>query len=153
MANGDLLFGSFECRRDDYTVRLDLHPGIWSVTEVRGRDDIIVGMPGRLELNRVPDRLVFSIAGWLRGVGETKEARWESFRAVMDELKAAFPLTDVGTVSVGAPYLGLEGSEVASVQARPINVAWGRIGSDASVQVDIEMECVSTPPEWTVTGS
>lgn len=153
MPDGDMVFGSFECRRDDYTVVLDVHPGIWSPVEVRGNDEIIVGGPGRLLLPRVQDRVRFNIAGWVRGVGATKIARWSSFRTVMDEVKAAFVLDATGTVSAAGPYLGLESGEIASIQARPISVVWGTIGSDAAVQVDIEMECVSSPPDWTVTSS
>lgn len=153
MADGDLTFGTFECKRTDKRAVLDVFPGIWSAVEVRGKDEVIVGKPGRLALPRVEDRLVLNLVGWLRGVGATKEARWESFREIMDEAKTAFALTTTANLVASGPYLGLESGETATIEAATRDVAWGVIGSDAAVQIDVELECVSDPPDWVVTGS
>lgn len=151
MADTDLVFGTFVCRRDDHRAKLDLLEGVWGVTSVRGKDDVIVGKTGRLRLNRIHDRLIIPIGGWMFGIGDTMEERWDDLNVSMTELRDAFDLTITDTLVVTAPYVGVASGSV-QLNARPINVVYGDILSIATVKVDIELECVDSPPEWTVSG-
>lgn len=150
MAETDLLFGSFVCRRDDRSIRLDLLEGIWSINATRGKDEVIQGMEGKLYLPRIKHELIVPIGGKIIGLGNNKEERWESFNQSMSELKAAFQTDITAVLTVSASYLGISDVLGYHMTARVNSVAWGSIASLPWVQVDIELECIDNPPIWTL---
>ena len=147
MSDGDLTFGSFECRRTDRTVVLDLIQGRWGMPDVRGTDWVLAGATGRYPLNRVADRLMVRLSGWVVGAGATGVDRWQSLNTTMLALYTAFDPTVRDTLTVSAPYMGLASGSKA-LTARTTSILQGPINSSAMCRVDIELECVDSPPAW-----
>ena len=147
MTDGDLTFGAFQCRRTDRTTVLDLIQGRWGMANVRGVDWVLAGAPGRFALNRVADRLVIQLSGWVVGAGTTGTERWASLHTSMTALYAAFDPTVRSVLTVSAPYMGLASGSV-SLAAITTSIIQGPINSSAMVRVDIELECVDSPPAW-----
>jgi hypothetical protein len=149
MTDGDLTFGSFDCRQTDRSITLDLVEGFWEAPQVRGIDVILVGKTGRYvpPIARVADKRVIRLSGWVLGLGDTQQDRWESLDETMTDLNTAFAGTSANTLTVTAPYMGVA-SGSRSLTARTMNTVIGQINSMAMCRVDIELECVDSPPEW-----
>jgi hypothetical protein len=150
-----LSVGTTDCQ--DENIHLDLH-GYGESALVRGIDIVIAGKTGRFPLNRVKDTYRFVLQGHVKGTGETRDDRAESWRVSTDALMAALDLSlDPFAVEVGpdppaqfpdaSPYLGLTGAK--SLTARCVSMVRGPVRSHMSFQSwSFEMECVDTPPVW-----
>jgi hypothetical protein len=131
-------------------VFFDIHRGFNEHPEPRGRDDVIPGRPGRYRRNRVDDRLVIELRGWVRGIGADTDERQVDFRDAVTALKAAFdPTQAAGTLTVLSPYLGLPSGSQSISEVYPINLLGGEVSNTMSFQrFSIELEAVGNPPRW-----
>ena len=130
-------------------VYFDLVQGFNEYPEVKGRDDVVPGRPGRYRRNRVDDRAIIELRGWVRGIGATPTARRQDFRATVTALRGAMdPTGGAGTLAVLAPYLGLvSGSQ--SIVAYPLSIMGGEVAASMAFQrFSIELESVANPPRW-----
>jgi hypothetical protein len=149
--------GGLEWERDSETLELqtdrvffDIHRGFNEHPEPRGRDDVVPGRPGRYRRNRVDDRLVIELRGWVRGIGADAEERQQDFRDAVTALKAAMdPTGGAGTLTVIAPYLGLPAGSQSIEDAYPLNMLGGEVSNTMAFQrFSIELEVVGNPPRW-----
>jgi hypothetical protein len=147
VADTDLTYQDFVCRREDRKLWLDLIPGVWAPTSVRGGDEIIVGMPGRLQIDRVPDRMVVNMVGWAVGQGDTMTERWQDIHDTLVDFRDTFVIGETGTIEVTPPYLGVQTNSVG-LQVRVVNLIYGEHLSTPFVRIDVEFECVQSPPAW-----
>jgi hypothetical protein len=140
-------------RCDDRTIILDIVEGFDDEPETRGKDVVIPGRPGMYPANRIKHRRVVRLRGVVKGVGATPEDREESYRDLVDELHAIFdPTLDPAALTVTAPYLTVSGSRTLE-DVRYVNAVWGPFLSRHARTVDIEMESIANPPDWTDDGS
>lgn len=150
-----LRVASLDCQTEN--IHLDLM-GYGESAQVRGRDPIIPGLPGRFETPRVKDVYRFTLQGYVKGTGETREARALSWRIATDSLMAVMDLSlPPDTVEVGpespaqfpdsASYLGLTGDK--TLNARCVSMVRGPVQYHMAHQSwSFEMECIDNPPEW-----
>lgn len=150
-----LRVGGLDCQDDN--IHLDL-VGYGESAQVRGRDPIIPGLPGRFQTPRIKDTYRFTLPGYVKGTGETREDRALSWRIATDLLMAVMDFSlDPGVVEVGpdAPaqfpdstsYLGLTGEKF--LNARCVSMVHGPVQHHMSHQSwSFEMECIDNPPEW-----
>lgn len=128
----------------------DIYQGFNEYPEVRGQDDVVPGLPGRMRRNRVDDVAVLELRGWVRGIGGTVVERQQAFRASVAALRASLdPTGEEGTLTVLAPYLGLaSGSQ--SIQAYAVSILGGDHQNTMSfMRFSIELEAIGDPPRWT----
>ena len=132
-------------------VFFDLVQGFDAFPSTRGQDDVIPGLPGRVRRNRVDDRLIIELRGWVRGEGEDAIERQEDFRASVTALMAQFdPTGGEGTLSVVSPYLGLpSGSQSISAYPLPWMEAAEMMNRMSFKRFSIELEAIGNPPRWT----
>jgi len=150
-----LSVGSVDCQ--DENIHLDLM-GYGESAAVRGRDPIIPGLPGRFETPRVKDIYRFTLQGYVKGTGETRELRALSWRVATDALMAVMDFSlPPAIVEVGpeppaqfpssASYLGLLGDKF--LNARCVSMVRGPVQYHMAYQSwSFEMECIDNPPEW-----
>lgn len=146
-------WGTYQLQTDK--VFFDIHEGYNEHPAVRGKDDVIPGLPGRYRRNRVDDRLIVELRGWVRGEGSTPTERAEDFRASVTALKAVMdPTQGAGTLSVIAPYLGLPSGSDSLSDVYPVNIMGSPLRSTMSyARFSIELEAVGNPPRWDEDGS
>ena len=135
-------------------VFFELVQGYDAFPEVRGEDDVIPGRAGRDRRNRVDDRLIIELRGWVQGQGASRVARQQDFRASVTALMAQFdPTGDAGTLSVVSPYLGLpSGSDAILCYPLPWMESADMAHYMSFKRFSIELEAVGDPPRWASGG-
>jgi hypothetical protein len=144
------------------TIHLDL-VGYGESSLVRGSYTIIPGKAGRETRTLIKDIYRFRLDGYVKGAGEDRDERAQSWRVQTDVLLALMDLSlDPGTVEVGpadpaqfpaaSPYLGLTENRI--LNARCLSMLGGPVQHHMSFQGwSFEMECTDSPPEWQDAGS
>lgn len=125
-------------RRMTFWVIHGLDDGI----EVRGVDTVIPGTAGRTERNRVRDRHIIEIQGWVRGTGadpgaDMREAM-ETLRALLDPTRSSATLLvqledESSTASISCRPLPDTMAEYTDAYAIGMNVLFEAIGDDWTV--------------------
>ena len=118
--------------------------GLDESPEVRGKDTVIPGTAGRTARNRVWDRRVIELSGWVMGTGATEEAELADTREALETLRALFDPTNAPASLV----IELEDGGSATITARPINMAVGDDDVPMRRQVSIELEAVGA--DWVI---
>lgn len=115
--------------------------------EVRGKDATIVGAPGMYELNRIANRRIVTLAGFVLG---TSESDWD---AEMAELEAIFdPTLGSDDLVVTAPYMGYTGS-TRTIVARVANYLTVDVVPQLVTRYDVTLHAIGNPPDWVEEGS
>jgi hypothetical protein len=130
-------------------VFFDIFTGYNELPETRGSDDIVPGLAGRYRRNRIDDRLIIELRGWIRGVGGTTVERQQAFRASVTAIQTAFdPTGTSGTLTALAPYMGLSAGSKA-ITAYPMTLLSDEGANTMSfARFSIELEAIGTPPRW-----
>lgn len=119
--------------------------GLDESPEVRGSDTIIPGTAGRIERNRVRDRRVIELRGWVMGTGVSESAQRADMRTAFEELRTLFdPTRSAATLSIE-----LEDGGTATISARPINLVTDEPVVATRREVSIELEAVDA--DWVIT--
>jgi len=125
---------------------LEIRRGLNEIAEVRGKDTVIPSAVGRRLRNRVRDRRVIELFGYVMGNGTGEAVQRADFRGLVDTLQGLFdPTTSAALVAT------LENGGTATIAARTVNMVWGNEKLPALRSVSIELESVD--PEWVLTGS
>lgn len=152
IVTGGLTYDSVSLQTD--RLFFDIYSGFNELPEVRGEDDVVPGKAGRYRRNRVDDRLIIELRGWVRGVGGTAVERQQDFRASVAVIQGMFdPTGGPGTLAVLSPYLGLpSGSQ--SISVYPMTMLGGEQHNTMSfMRFSVELEAVDDPPRWTEDAS
>lgn len=145
-----LTLRGLELRPADTSMHFTIHRGFDDVPEVRGKDDVAPALAGRVVRNRVADRLIIELRGVILGSGATEDAARQNYRATVNSLKNVLDRTlPPGDLVVYAPTMGLA-SGTATISVRHVNSVWGDWVAGLHRKVSIELECVSSPPVWTL---
>ena len=126
---------------------LDLYKGGPGETaEVRGRDDVIPAAVGLLARNRVKQRRVIELRGFVRGTGSDETAQRTDYWDNRQTLEGWFDPTATANLVATLP-----GGAEFTIAARPLpGIVYGQVvPSFATVSIVLE----SVDPDWTETGS
>lgn len=117
--------------------------------EVAGEDLVIPQKPGMTEMTRIKLRRLHELRGHVRGMGDTRAERSESFYTGSQALRAVMDMDQPsGIFEWLAPYLGLPSGSL-SILARCVDAVPGPILNSMSFQRwSIRLLTISDPPEW-----
>lgn len=137
-----LTYKSVELRDIGVQRWFDLTYGIWGGLEVRGEDVVVPGLAGRYPRNRVKDRRVIVLHGYVLATSEA------NYKTTMDALETVFdPSLVAGNLVVNSPYLISSGTK--TISARYVSDTRNDLVSGLVTEFDVTMECIATPPDWT----
>jgi hypothetical protein len=143
-----LTYGGTDIQNSSIGTFLEIRRGLNEIPEVRGIDTIIPSAVGRRLRNRVKDRRIIELFGYVAGTGSGEAAQRSSFRTQVAALKALFdPTVSRSLVAT------LENGGTGTIAARTLTMIWGDAWSEdlspSFASVSIELESVA--PEWTIT--
>ena len=149
-----LTYRSTELNRCDVgSIVLDIVEGFDDEAEVRGNDVLIPTRPGLYPRNRVKNRRIVRLEGFVKGIGGTAEDREESYRGLVDELHAIFdPTLAPAPLTVTAPYLIPSGTTSLD-DVRYVNAVWGPFITRHFRKLSVEMVSIANPPDWSAISS
>lgn len=113
--------------------------------DVRGKDNIIPSAAGRTARNRVRDRRVIEIAGFVGGVGADAAAQTDDFRDAMEVLRALFVPTRAAASLV---VLLEDATRTATISCRPLPTIRTQYVSNVAALLSIELEAVGS--DWVI---
>jgi hypothetical protein len=143
-----LTFAGTSLMRDD-GVFLMLKKGAGEIPSVRGVDTIVPGLTGRVFRNRVADRLVLELEGYVQGQEDPDDhdpTEPEAYYDLVDELVELFdPAADPAALSGTWP----DGS-IRSIDCRVVApLLWDEVIHGRLAKLNVALESVS--PAWDVT--
>ncbi len=147
MANGafstNVIANGVDLSTSDHRILMRIVRGLDELPDVRGKDIVVPGLPGRIARNRVNDRLVIEAAGFVAGTGADETAQRADFRAIVDEVRALMdPTQNPYTIEAT-----LEDGAGRTITARPVNIVWGDDNIPSFRMLSCEWESID--PDWT----
>lgn len=114
--------------------------------DIRGRDTVIPGTAGRTARNRLRDRRVIEIEGFVAGVGATDAIQTDDFRDAMEAMRTLF----LPTRSAANLVVLLEDLvRSATISCRPLPTMQIRYVSSVAASMSIELEAIGS--DWALT--
>jgi hypothetical protein len=149
----ELTYRGTELRPSDKSFRFWITAGLDDEASVRGEDTVVPGLAGRLTRDRVKDRRVIELQGYISsngaGAGASEDAAREEYRDIIDTLHTIFdPTLDPGELIIYTPTAGVDSGKIRGLNARFLNAIWGPWIAGLNRTVSIQLECVDSPPEW-----
>lgn len=127
---------------------LRLVSGLYAGIQVRGTDVIVPGLAGRISQNRLLDRRLIEVEGFVQGIGSTEDARRDDFEAAMATLMNDFD----PTLAAGSLVVHLQGGGTASIEARTLpETIEGQATIPSRLDIAFRLEAVGS--DWAVVGS
>lgn len=123
-------------RRMTFWIESGLDDGI----EVRGEDTVIPGTAGRIERNRIRDRHIVEIRGWVRGTGSDPG---EDLRDAMEDLRDLFDPT-----RASADLVVLLGEGTATISCRPLPDTLAGYTDANAIEMSVRFEAIGA--DWSV---
>jgi hypothetical protein len=115
--------------------------------EVRGTDATILGAAGHYELNRVSDKRIITLVGFVLAEDEND---WDDEMAA---LEAIFdPILSSGDLIVTSPYMGLAAG-IRTISARVANYVTVDVQPQLVTRYDVTLNAIGNPPDWIDSGS
>lgn len=115
--------------------------------EVRGKDATIVGAPGQYELNRIANRRVIQLVGFVLAE-DTQD--WDDEMEVLTTLFD--PTLGSGDLVVSSPYMGLAAGD-RTISARVANYLTVDVVEQHVTRYDVTLHAIGNPPDWVGSGS
>lgn len=141
-----LRYAGTDLQESDFSVFLEIESGLHDGLTVRGRDTVVPALAGRIARNRVKDRRVIQLAGWVSGVGSSASAQADAFRDVCQEMEALFDQTTTATLEAD-----LEDGTTVQIEARTIEIHFAQQRTPVLQRLEVDLESVA--PDWTLSGS
>lgn len=110
--------------------------------ELRGVDTIIPGTAGRTERNRVRDRRVIEIQGWVRGTGASPG---DDLRDAMETLRTLFAPT---RASASLVVLLEDAVRTATISCRPLPETMVEYTDNYAIGMNVRFEALGN--DWAV---
>ena len=148
-----LTAAGIDIHRTDRKIVFDIVEGwLWDGIETRGKDTIIPGKRGHYRQNRLSDRRIVVLEGYVQGLGVDVAAQRIDFQTNLASIASILnPEQAVGVpipIVATAPYRGLSAG-TKTIQVYFVNVAPGDMIQHYFQRLSIEFECVEDPPDWT----
>lgn len=144
MADGDLTYRTVDLRPSDGTIRLSVVEGLDDEAEVRGDDTVVPNRAGQSAGDRVKDRRAIKLSGRV-AAGDLA-----TYRQIVDLLHTIFdPTLSAGPLVITGPHMGYPPGTTVTIQARFLNSVWGPVVGPFR-KLSVELECITTPPDWVV---
>ena len=122
--------------------------GLHSGLSVRGTDTTVPALAGRIARNRVADRRLLEVEGFVQGVGANEALRRSDFETAMQEVSALFD----PTLAAGTLEVLLQDGSTASIAARTLpETIEGPPEIPSRRAVSFRLEALD--PDWTFGGS
>jgi hypothetical protein len=141
-----LTFDGVDVQDSDLGIFLQITAGLNDVPEVRGIDVTIPSLAGKTPRNRKADRLRILLAGWVRGNGVDTTSQRSDYRTNVKTIRTLFDPTQTPKVL----SVDLEDGTVATINARPLSLAWNDVLPSEFSYVSVELESVD--PDWVFTA-
>ncbi len=90
--------------------------GLYGGEDVRGVDVTVPGLAGRISANRLYDRRMLEVEGFVQGVGASEAARLADFETAMSAVMALFD----PKLAAGSLVVGLQGGGSKTISARTL---------------------------------
>ena len=133
---GKLTYGSLVISGEDPDICLDLIEGYQLLPAVRGKDWVVPRQDYKTPGNRRKDRLVLPIAGIVKGSGGTPQERREDLNVNLTAVLAVLhTFAGFQTLTLSDGYLGLPVGSEATIEARTVNGAPGKMQNGQSAQL------------------
>jgi hypothetical protein len=144
-----LTLGGTELQPTNQKHYFGLSTGIDQIPEVRGDDTVIPAKSGRYVQNRVADRLVLTLEGFVQGQGATEALAQADYLASALALKAIFdPTLAPQDLRAYGPYLGVAAGHYYHLSARVLPGTITRRVHGFLSYWSVQLECVDSPPAW-----
>jgi hypothetical protein len=139
-----LTYNGTDLQNSTFGIFLEIASGLHDGLTVRGTDTVVPGLAGRIGRNRIKDRRVVELRGFITGnAGSTSEAsQRSSFRDKWQALEALFPVAG----GVHDLVATLEDGSTATLSCRAIDIQPGDHPVPTFQEVSIELESVD--PDW-----
>ena len=129
----------------EWRIVLQCVRGLDDTPAVRGKDTIIPGASGRTVRDRVRDRRIIELEGWVFGCGASDALQTDDLRDALEELRTLFDPT-------GDPHslvIDLEDEvRTATITARAMNMVTSREDLIVARRVSVELEAVGA--DWVI---
>lgn len=119
--------------------------GLDSGAEYRGEDTIIPGVAGRTARNRVRDRRVIELTGYVIGTGDNEDEQMDDLRTAIEELRALF---DGAMSTAKVLVIDLEDGGQAVIGARTVN--WSVVQTEDPVIRALSAELEAIGGDWAI---
>ncbi len=93
-----------------------LTSGLYAGLQVRGQDVVVPALAGRISANRVRDRRLIEVEGFVQGTGATEDNRLDDFEAAMVTVMALFD----PTLAAGSLVVAKQGGGTKTISARTL---------------------------------
>lgn len=139
-----LTFDSTDIQQNPIGIFLEIKRGMYEGPEVRGSDTVVPSRTGRIARNRVADRWVIELEGYVAGRGATEAAQREHFLDLVDIVRALFDPTSLpATLSAE-----MQDGGTRTIEARTLpTVLWDQV-VPSMARVSVQLEAVE---DWVVT--
>ncbi len=139
-----LTFDGVDIQWNPMGIFLEITRGLYEGPEVRGTDTVVPSLTGRIARNRVADRWVIELQGYVAGTGSTEHLQRNHFLDLADTIRALFDPTALPATLVAYTQDG----GTRTIQARTLpTIVWDQI-VPAMAKVNIQLEAVE---DWVVT--
>jgi hypothetical protein len=143
-----LSFDSTDIQQNPIGIFLEIKRGLYEGPEVRGEDTVVPARTGRIARNRMADRWVIELEGYVSGLGSTEDAQREHFLDLADIIGALFDPTAMPATLQAE----MQDGGTRTIEARTLpTVLWNQV-VPSMAKVNIQLEAVE-PWVVTVAGS
>ncbi len=156
MANGikigsQEVFADFASNGIRFTFR---EGGLQSMPTYRGEDDVVPEASGRAAGAWIADTRDLTLHGFVQGEGATAQLIRESFKTRFALILAVMVPSTLVTVTVYPEHFGLTtGTTAVLTSCRPMRIVGpdpGQLAWYEAWEGDLQLTCIKSPPEWTV---
>lgn len=139
-----LTFDGTDIQQNPFGIFLEIKRGMYEGPEVRGTDTVVPARTGRIARNRVADRWIIELEGYVSGIGADEEAQREHFLDLADTIGALFDPTAMPATLSAA----MQDGGTRTIEARTLpTVLWDQVVPSLA-RVNIQLEAVEA---WIVT--
>jgi hypothetical protein len=128
-------------------IHVEITKGLNESATVRGEDDVVASMTGRVSYPRIADVLPIEGSGVLLGIGDDVSEQMESYRTAMAALRA---LLAGGKLTPKVLSGTLEDGSTATINARVVD--YQVTEKVASLAAELKIAWESVDPDWVITG-
>lgn len=142
----DVAYDSAELQSDPIGVHVEITRGLNESPSVRGEDDTVSSMTGRVPYPRLADILAIEGEGVILGSGVDVEAQQADYRRLVSSIRTLFAS---GKLSPKVLACVLEDGSTATINARVVDYQIEE--QVASLAAEIKIAWESVDPDWVIT--